>query len=82
MSYCRMTWDNSDVYAYEHTGGGVAVHTSDGVCWKYGLTYREALDELLAARERGLVVPQYAIDELIRDADNASTSEGSEPVDK
>ena len=77
MSYCRWAWDDSDVYAYETAPGRVAVHTGDGVCWDFGLTYKQALDELLAARERGLNVPQYAIDGLIADADNAATTEGT-----
>ena len=74
MSYCRWAWDGSEVYAFEQCGGGVTV-LADSICWKYDLTYKQALDELLAARERGLNVPQYAIDGLIADADNAATNE-------
>ena len=69
MSICRFTED-SDVYMYYSDGGidccGCLLHPkpADPEFW-YFKTAREAADHLLAHREAGHLVPQYAIDELI-----------------
>jgi hypothetical protein len=66
MSYCRMGYDGSDAYCYESSAGYVVF--LEGAEKHVFSTPKECADFLIACRERGLTIPQYAIDALLDEA--------------
>jgi len=67
MAYCRFGCDGSDVYCYPDMAGGYTVWLPGFDCHVFG-TAIECATFLQAKRKEGLVVPQYAIDELLEEA--------------
>lgn len=67
MAYCRGGVYGSDAYCYADSAGGYTVWLAGAECHRFG-TASECADFLEAKRKDGLVVPQYAIDELREEA--------------
>jgi hypothetical protein len=69
MAYCRAGLDDSDAYCYADTAGGYTVWLTGADRHRFA-TASECADFLEAKRKEGLVVPQYAIDELRKEAED------------
>ena len=68
MSYCR--WSDSDVYAYECVGGVQFWVASDDSLNRLCNTFIEAYQYAKELYERGIDIPDYAIEALREDATN------------
>jgi len=61
MAFCRFGADDSDVYCFYNVNGFYEVWANQE--WSYK-TAKGAIKRLLRLKAEGLIVPQYAIDEL------------------
>ncbi len=70
MSYCRFWWDDSDVYVYASTEGGIVCCAClMGGGTKRFETQQEVIDHLMVHRARGHNVPEYALFRLRAERD-------------
>lgn len=68
MSYCRLGKD-SDIYCYYHVGGYYEVWSGEGE--HQFKTAQETVDFLRKRKEEGDKVPDYAIESLLEERDDA-----------
>jgi len=68
MSYCRLGAD-SDIYCYYHVGGYYEVWSGAG--GHQFKTAKETVDFLRERKEAGDKVPDYAIESLLEERDDA-----------